>query len=113
MLREVRANSAEYSDMHANSFVCSDILSFYKEEVSGERGNYLHSRATVTQKDVNDVLKEVIKEVVKAVERVRSVLNGDKEKEAWDNFVTGYAAFHYATPRYRLTEILSDDNVLC
>ncbi len=99
--------------MHTNSFVCSDILSFYKEEVSGERGNYLHSRATVTQKDVNDVLKEVIREVVEAVERVRSVLNGDKEKEAWDNFVMGYAAFHYATSRYRLAEILSDDAVLC
>ncbi len=99
--------------MHADCLVCSDILSFYKEEVAGERGNYIHNRATVTQKDVNNVLMDVIGEVIEAVDRTQSVLRGKEEKETWDNFVTGYAAFHYATPRYRLTEILSDVNVLC
>ncbi|KAI0090574.1 isoprenoid synthase domain-containing protein [Irpex rosettiformis] len=91
----------------------NDILSFYKEQIAGEKDNYLHNRAAVSNKDVNDVLKEVIDEVVIAVDKARPVLTGEKEKDVWEKFLMGYAAFHYMTPRYKLKDLLPEESVLC
>ncbi|KAI0689741.1 isoprenoid synthase domain-containing protein [Cytidiella melzeri] len=91
----------------------NDILSFYKEQLAGEKNNYLHSRALVTKKDVNVVLVEVVNEVVEAVDRARSVLVGEEEKKVWESFLMGYAAFHYMSPRYKLTELLDGERILC
>ena len=84
----------------------SDVLSFYKEELAGERDNYVHDRALVTDKSISTVLTELVSELVESIERARSILKGDKEKEAWERLLAGYVAYHYTTPRYRLAELL-------
>ncbi|GJE97337.1 terpenoid synthase-like protein [Phanerochaete sordida] len=83
----------------------NDILSFYKEEMAGERHNFVHDRARVTGKDVRDVLEDILNEVVGAVERGRDILQGEKERETWERFLAGYVAFHFLSPRYKLTQL--------
>jgi hypothetical protein len=49
--------------------------------------------------------------VIASIERARTILKGDKEKEAWERLLEGYVAYHYMTPRYKLEELLSDGDV--
>ena len=88
---------------------CSDVLSFYKEELAGEKDNYIHSRARVMGQSPYVVLKDLADEVVAIAEQGRSILKGEKEREVWNVFVKGYAAFHYLSPRYQLSELLNGD----
>ncbi|EKM53549.1 uncharacterized protein PHACADRAFT_125351 [Phanerochaete carnosa HHB-10118-sp] len=83
----------------------SDILSFYKEEMAGERHNFVHDRAHVTGKDIKTVLSDILDEVVGAVERARNILQGGKERETWERFLAGYVAFHFLSPRYKLAQL--------
>lgn len=85
--------------------VPSDILSFYKEELAGEQSNFVHDRANVTGKSVRQVLLDILNEVVSAVERARLILQGEQEKRTWEQFLAGYVAFHFLSPRYRLAEL--------
>ena len=94
-------------------YLFSDVLSFYKEQLEGERDNYIYNRALVTNRDVDTVLSDVIDEVVKSINAVRDILQGEEEKATWETFLKSYTAFHYMTPRYRLTELLDLESVLC
>lgn len=85
----------------------SDILSFYKEEVAGEKHNFVHDRARVTGKDVQTVLLDILEEVIGAVQRARAILQGEREKEIWERFLAGYVAFHFLSPRYKLAQLIS------
>ncbi|KAH9944601.1 isoprenoid synthase domain-containing protein [Amylocystis lapponica] len=84
----------------------NDILSFYKEELAGETGNYIHDRATISRKTAHETLHEVIDETVDALCRVRDVLGEGEARDAWENFARGYIGFHTGSPRYRLQEII-------
>ncbi|EKM53546.1 uncharacterized protein PHACADRAFT_125341 [Phanerochaete carnosa HHB-10118-sp] len=84
----------------------SDILSFYKEELAGDTKNFIHDRARVTGKDTRTVVVELLEDVVAAVHRVREILEGEKEREAWERFLSGYIAFHLLTPRYQLATLV-------
>jgi len=84
----------------------NDILSFYKEEIAGEVGNYINDRALVSGKTSLETLREVIDEAAAAGERIHSILGEGEIRDAWDAFVTGAIAFHVIDPRYRLQEIL-------
>lgn len=86
-------------------YSCSDILSFYKEELQGETSNVIHDRAAVTGKSLQEVLSDLLEEAVMAVSRARSILQGEKEKATWEQFIRGYVAFHFLSPRYRLKEL--------
>ena len=97
---------SDYRDIHNLIISLSDVLSFYKEELAGERDNYVHDRALVTDKSISMVLTELVNELVESIERARSILKGEKEKEAWERLLAGYVAYHYTTPRYRLAELL-------
>ncbi|KAI0090557.1 isoprenoid synthase domain-containing protein [Irpex rosettiformis] len=90
---------------------CNDILSFYKEQLAGEKDNYVNNRALVANKDVDAVLSDIIDEAMRSVDVVRSVLQGE-EKTAWEMFLRGYTASHYMTSRYRLAELLDGESVL-
>jgi hypothetical protein len=92
------------------TYVCSDIFSFYKEEIAQETANFIHERAAVTEKSIYAVLFELVDESVMVTRNVRNVLVGDKERNAWERFAAGYLAFHKNTPRYCLTDILSDED---
>jgi hypothetical protein len=90
----------------------SDILSFYKEELVGEKDNYIHSRARVTNQLPHVVVKDVADEIELLIADTRSILKGEKEKQTWEIFMKGYIAFHYITPRYKLLELLDGEDVL-
>lgn len=85
------------------------MLSFYKEEKAGDTNNFIHDRARVTGKDVRVVLLELLEDVVSAVHKVREILQGEKEREAWERFLSGYVTFHLLTPRYELMTLVSAD----
>ncbi|KAF9808173.1 hypothetical protein IEO21_07959 [Rhodonia placenta] len=57
----------------------SDILSFYKEELVGERANYVHERAY----------------------QVRDILGEGEARAAFENFATGYISIYIDTPEKR------------
>ena len=83
----------------------SDIVSFYKEELAGERHNYVHDRANTSSCSVETVLQELVEEVIAAVEKGRNILQTEREKDAWQGFVDGYFWFHVYSTRYRLHEL--------
>lgn len=85
---------------------CSDILSFYKEDLAGDTSSYIHARARVTGKSLHDTLSEVAREVVAALERVKKHLGEGPARDAWDSFERGYVSFHLHNPRYRLREVV-------
>ena len=84
----------------------SDIFSLYKEELSGECNNYIHDRMETSQKSLAGVLAEIVDDSVASVERARQKLHGAKEREAYEQFMTGYVFFHFSTPRYKLKDLL-------
>ncbi|KZT73357.1 terpenoid synthase [Daedalea quercina L-15889] len=90
----------------------NDVLSFYKEELAGEKDNYIHERAMATGRSTSMVLREVIDETVAAVRRVRYVLGDTDARAAWENFAAGYIRVHTDNPRYRLKDILGGEYLL-
>ena len=87
----------------------SDILSFYKEELVGETANFVHDRAKVSGKTIPEVLSDILQEVITSVNRARTLLRGEKEKETWEKFIAGYVAFHFYSPRYKLIELTGSE----
>ncbi|KUI62057.1 Trichodiene synthase [Cytospora mali] len=84
----------------------NDVLSFYKEEVAGEKKNYIHQRATYENRDAIAVVESVAKEVIEASKRIDLVLEGrGRYKQAWTNQLHGALHMHTCTGRYRLNEL--------
>lgn len=54
---------------------------------------------------VTVVLADIVNEVTASMSNCRTLLPV-KEKDAWENFMSGYVTFHYLAPRYRLQEII-------
>ena len=43
------------------------------------------------------------------MKRARAVLEGEKEKETLERFVTGWVVYHFHSPRYRLMELVESE----
>ncbi|KAI0662063.1 terpenoid synthase [Cubamyces menziesii] len=81
-------------------------LSFYKEELAGEKNNYVHTRASAEQKSIEHVLRDLVGEASDTARRIKLVLAEDSELLSfWDRYMQYYLEFHLKTPRYRLTEL--------
>ncbi|GJE96507.1 hypothetical protein PsYK624_127040 [Phanerochaete sordida] len=87
-------------------FNANDILSFYKEELSGDTKNFVHDCAHITSRDAHSFVRELLEGLVAAVHAVRGILDGEKERDAWERWLTGYISFHILTPRYRLADLI-------
>ncbi|KAK7963559.1 hypothetical protein PG988_010533 [Apiospora saccharicola] len=86
----------------------NDIMSFYKEELAGEKSNYMHNRAFAESKDAYQVYETVVGEALELSRRIILVLGGNgKEKylRAWLDQARGYVTFHRTLERYRLREL--------
>lgn len=78
---------------------------FYKEELTGDKTNYVSLRAGYARQDNTAALKGTIRDCVAAFRRASIVFEGRKEyAEAWHTFAMGYVTFHLSNPRYRLAE---------
>ncbi|KXH33806.1 longiborneol synthase [Colletotrichum simmondsii] len=86
--------------------ISNDVLSFYKEELSGDTRNYVHNRATCTGKPVLTVVAEVNRESIASARRVEKILKGRGiYEQSWNDSVRGYMAMHTTNPRYKLTDL--------
>ncbi|EMD31538.1 terpene cyclase [Gelatoporia subvermispora B] len=95
-----RRDAAMYTN-YAN-----DIMSFYKEVLEGETGNYVQDRALVSGKTSLEALNDVIEDTIVIVERVGRILGEGKARDAWESYVAGYISYHVNNPRYRLADII-------
>lgn len=87
----------------SNLLICN---SFYKEELSGDTRNYIHNRASCTEKPVLTVVDEVNKEAIQSARRIEAILKDQgKYEQSWKDSVRGYMAMHTTNPRYRLEEL--------
>ncbi|GAW11839.1 hypothetical protein ANO14919_011920 [Xylariales sp. No.14919] len=86
--------------------ISNDVLSFYKEEVGGDKRNYINNRAICEERDVLEVLELVKSDTLGCAMRVRHILEGrGKYAKSWEDSVRGYVAMHTTNPRYRLSEL--------
>jgi hypothetical protein len=84
----------------------SDILSFYKEELKNDDGNYISLLASIKGISKLEALDSMIDSTVEAQDRVGLALARDEKAKAdWDKFREGYVAFHVAVGRYKLEEL--------
>ncbi|GKT64788.1 longiborneol synthase [Colletotrichum tofieldiae] len=85
--------------------ISNDVMSFYKEELSGDTRNYVHNRAMATGKPVLAELEEVKDEVVGAANRASAIFKGrGKYEKSFHDSVRGLLAMHTTNPRYKLKD---------
>ncbi|KAG5341444.1 hypothetical protein C0989_010385 [Termitomyces sp. Mn162] len=70
----------------------NDVLSFYKETLANETDNYIHCRALVDGKSVDDTLSDISHDAIAAYSRVSTVLRSKSPSayESWKTFANGY-----------------------
>lgn len=84
--------------------ITNDILSFHKEELAQEVGNYVHLRAAVERKAPAQIHRDLVQEALKASANIESTLSGNA-LNAWLTFKTGYITFHVTQDRYKLGDM--------
>ncbi|KAF8815635.1 terpenoid synthase [Phlegmacium glaucopus] len=85
----------------------NDVLSFYKEELVGESGNYISTEANQRGENKIPVLRALAHDVSICVSRVANILEGSGEAEAaFQSFMGGYVSFHISLDsRYHLDDL--------
>ncbi|KAF9024115.1 terpenoid synthase, partial [Hymenopellis radicata] len=84
----------------------NDVLSFYKEELTGDEKNLVSITARCLGVKKNVALRDLSKEVIQTDKNVRLLLEPDGVAlKAYNAFAEGYVAFHRSITRYRLNEL--------
>ena len=94
--------------MIANTTPISDVLSFYKEELAGENGNYISLEASQRGQEKIPVFRDLAHDVSLCVSRVADILEGTSSEAnaAFQCFIGGYVSFHTSfDSRYRLNDL--------
>ena len=65
--------------------ITNDILSFHKEELAQEEGNYIHLRATIERKNPAQIHYDLVKEALRTSASIESTLSGNA-LNAWLTF---------------------------
>ncbi|KAF9458113.1 isoprenoid synthase domain-containing protein [Collybia nuda] len=82
----------------------NDVLSFHKEELAGEKNNYIHNRAHIEGKTPLGVYAEVVQELHQARKAIRAGLaHNQQAMEMWVSFEQGYM---YVAPFPLLTKVI-------
>jgi len=84
----------------------SDVLSLYKEEVSGEQTNRVSLLAGCRSMSKLAVMEQLALDALKSDAAIFESLKDSKARGAYESFRSGYVAFHTSLSRYRLQEIL-------
>jgi len=90
------------------SFVCNDLMSYYKEAKAGETDNYVALRTATCGQSVVDTLEELANRLVHLDERIKAILGDSPERRTWELFTSGYIEFHLCEPRYLLKDLLPE-----
>ncbi|KAK7428159.1 hypothetical protein QQZ08_005399 [Neonectria magnoliae] len=86
--------------------IVNDVISFYKELLAGEKGNYIDMRAHKDGVDVVTALQTLAEEGLAIHSRVFAALANEPEYLAnFDAYAKGITHFHTSSPRYRLVEL--------
>ena len=91
-----------------SSIFFSDVLSFYKEELAGENGNYISLEVSQREQDKIPVLRDLARDVSLCVSRVTNILEGSSSEAnaAFQCFIGGYVSFHTSfDSRYHLNDL--------
>ncbi|KAF8511698.1 isoprenoid synthase domain-containing protein [Gautieria morchelliformis] len=84
----------------------NDMLSFHKEELSGETGTYVHNRAYIENKAPLQVLAEMAEELRISRTTIHTVLsNSPKALLVWEVYERGFIEWHIVQDRYRLKDL--------
>ncbi|RYP53048.1 hypothetical protein DL768_001903 [Monosporascus sp. mg162] len=86
--------------------IVNDVISFYKELLAGEKGNYIDMCAQRDGVDVVEALRTLADEGICVRGRVLAALADEPEYRAnFDAYAKGITHFHTSSPRYRLVEL--------
>ncbi|UKZ57093.1 hypothetical protein TrVGV298_010945 [Trichoderma virens] len=86
--------------------IVNDVISFYKELLAGETGNYIDMRAQNDKVSVLIALRNVADEGIRVRERVLAALADEPEYRAnFEVYAKGITRFHTSSPRYRMMEL--------
>ncbi|KAK8012066.1 hypothetical protein PG989_000326 [Apiospora arundinis] len=89
--------------------IVNDVISFYKELLAGEKGNYIDHRAEKEGVDVITAQRVLAEEGVAVYERIRATLADAPEYRAnFEAYARGITHFHTSSPRYRLRELFGN-----
>lgn len=81
-------------------------LSFYKEELGGDKRNYLLNRAMASGVPILAILQDVANETVEAATRASQILEGrGAYQQSMLDGVRGLLAMHTTNPRYKLGDL--------
>ncbi|KPM41919.1 hypothetical protein AK830_g4677 [Neonectria ditissima] len=89
--------------------IVNDVISFYKELLAGEKGNYIDMRAEKVGVDVVAALRTLAEEGLDVHGRVLAALADEPEYRAnFDAYAKGITHFHTSSPRYRLKDLFGN-----
>ncbi|KAL0564463.1 hypothetical protein V5O48_017584 [Marasmius crinis-equi] len=92
--------------------ICSDVLSFYKEELNAEEDTFASMLAKGTSVTRYDAVQRLADDVAEADERILKALSGyQPAMNSWKSFREGYVYFHTSCPRYKLDEVFGENYV--
>jgi len=87
----------------------NDVLSFYKEELAGENGNYISLEASQRGQEKIPVFRELARDVLLCISRVANIIELEGSSEAmtaFQCFIGGYVSFHTSyDSRYHLNDL--------
>ncbi|KAI5862449.1 hypothetical protein GGS23DRAFT_572416 [Durotheca rogersii] len=101
------------ADRRETNTSCSDVLSFYKEQLYGETANQVTLISKCRGIDAGAALKELADKTTAAHLRALRTLTPNSEAlEAYKSFSQGYVGFHTGAKRYRLEELGMGDGLV-
>ncbi|CAJ2509655.1 Uu.00g146810.m01.CDS01 [Anthostomella pinea] len=90
--------------------IVNDVISFYKELLAGEKGNYIDMRAEKDGVDVITAQRKLADEGIAVYNRVVATLADEPEYRAnFEAYARGITHFHTSSPRYRLRELFGSN----
>jgi hypothetical protein len=93
-------------DMNYWISAVNDLLSFHKEELAGEQGNYIHNRAYVEGSTPIQVLSDIGRELPDTRASIFAVLGKSRRAaKTWQIFERGYIGWHLIQERYKLIDL--------
>ncbi|KIM76109.1 hypothetical protein PILCRDRAFT_78099, partial [Piloderma croceum F 1598] len=91
-----------------NYWICcvNDFLSFHKEELAGETGNYMHNRAYMEGITAVQVHADMGRELLEKQASIHTILaKSPHALELWQIWERGYIGWHLAQDRYKLKDL--------